>query len=95
MGKIYCCAKGCSNFTGKVIGERTISLHRFPTDSKLSRIWKKRVGCFRKNLNLKSTSRLCSDHFLSLAGPSKTAQVPNIFPQKTFKTWTVIISFAF
>ncbi|XP_069104832.1 uncharacterized protein [Argopecten irradians] len=86
MGKVYCCAASCSNFSGKVKDGRTVSLHRFPANSKISKIWEQRVKCFRKNFNLKPATRLCSEHFEGKSGPSESSQLPSIFPQKVFKT---------
>ncbi|XP_069113086.1 uncharacterized protein [Argopecten irradians] len=86
MGKIYCCVTGCSNYSGKVVNGKKVSLHRFPADSKVSRVWEQRVKCFRKNFVLKNTTRLCSEHFEGTDGPSAECPIPSIFPQKTFKT---------
>ncbi|XP_033745805.1 uncharacterized protein LOC117331295 [Pecten maximus] len=86
MGKIYCCVTGCSNYSGKLIDNRKVSLHRFPVDSKISRAWEQRVKCFRKNFTLKNTTRLCSEHFVGIGGPSAEYPIPSVFPQKTFKT---------
>ncbi|XP_062611091.1 uncharacterized protein LOC134272931 [Saccostrea cucullata] len=47
-------------------------------------IWKNRVS--RKNWKPTSCSRLCSEHFISLSGPTKEHPLPSIFHHKTFKT---------
>ncbi|XP_062567145.1 uncharacterized protein LOC134229407 [Saccostrea cucullata] len=84
MGKLYCCATNCHNYSGKNIKDRKVTLHRFPVNKKHKMIWKNRVS--RKNWKPTSCSRLCSEHFISLSGPTKEHPLPSIFHHKTFKT---------
>ena len=94
MGKIYCCAQDCSNFSGKKVKDRKISLHRFPASLYHRRIWIRRVQNHRQNFKWSEsklkTARLCSDHFVGNKGPTKEIPIPSVFPQKIYKSYTVI-----
>ncbi|KAL3864688.1 hypothetical protein ACJMK2_006349 [Sinanodonta woodiana] len=80
----YCCI--CSNFRGKEVDEKTISLHRFPARCKLRRVWLQRSRLVRKDFAYTANSQMCSDHFVNISGPSKEHPVPSIFPNKVFQT---------
>ncbi|KAL3862565.1 hypothetical protein ACJMK2_008524 [Sinanodonta woodiana] len=80
----YCCI--CSNFRGKEVDEKTISLHRFPARCKLRRVWLQRSRLVRKDFAYTANSQMCSDHFVNRSGPSKEHPVPSVFPNKVFQT---------
>lgn len=84
MGKLYCCATNCHNYSGKSVNNRKVTLHRFPVNKRHKGIWKNRIS--RKNWKPTSCSRLCSEHFVSLSGPTKEHPLPSIFHHKVFKT---------
>ncbi|XP_071079603.1 uncharacterized protein [Haliotis cracherodii] len=88
-GRTYCCVVGCSNYSGKVVHGRTVSLHRFPSGNssrnrKLKSIWSCRLG--RKNFTVRSWTRLCSEHFEGRRGPTSEVNLPSIFHHKVFKS---------
>lgn len=87
MGKLYCCATNCHNYSGKSVNNRKVTLHRFPVNKRHKGIWKNRIS--RKNWKPTSCSRLCSEHFVSLSGPTKEHPLPSIFHHKVFKTTNV------
>lgn len=69
---------------------KTVSLHRFPADEKVSSVWKKRCSNALKKFVLTVNSRLCSEHFSGRSGPKLPyISVPSIFPSKTYKTTMV------
>lgn len=53
-----CVVAGCSNTPGK-----GVSLHRFPKDKALCKIWITKVRLTRAKWNPSPTSVICSDHF--------------------------------
>ena len=84
MGKKYCVV--CSNYTGKKVGERVVSLHRLPADRKLNRAWRQRLKLIIKDLNgVTDNTRVCSEHFVNKQGPRTGDDVPSVFQHKTFK----------
>ncbi|XP_062609017.1 uncharacterized protein LOC134270785 [Saccostrea cucullata] len=80
----YCCI--CSNYRGKSVGGKVISLHRFPSDTNKKKIWLQRARLIRKDFNYSKNSYICSVHFVNNQGPSADHPLPSIFPNKTFKT---------
>ena len=91
MGKLYCSATNCHNYSGKCANDRKISLHRFPVNKRLSMLWKNRIS--RKNWKPTSCSRLCSEHFITKVGPTKEHPIPSIFDHKIFKTTNVSVMY--
>ncbi|KAL5022768.1 hypothetical protein ScPMuIL_001923 [Solemya velum] len=76
----YCCV--CSGvYRGKVVGDKTISLHKFPQDSKLQRIWIQRCRTVMKDFKWTAHKLLCSLHFIGSRGPTKAHNIPSIFPR--------------
>ncbi|XP_048252545.1 uncharacterized protein LOC124124470 isoform X2 [Haliotis rufescens] len=87
MGKQYCCI--CSNFRGKRVGERIVSLHVIPVSKSLRQAWIRRLRLVRKDLTVTKHAEICSEHFLGGNGPGKGHDVPSIFPKKNYSTCTV------
>ena len=81
----YCCI--CSNHSNKWIGEKKISLHRFPSDQTIRKVWMQRCRLVRADFKFRSydSTRLCSDHFVGKSGPTSKHTLPSLFPTKTFK----------
>ncbi|ESO94713.1 hypothetical protein LOTGIDRAFT_160946 [Lottia gigantea] len=83
----YCCI--CSNYGGKIVNERCVKLHRFPTEDNLRKLWIKRLKSVSPNFvsNLKN-DRLCSAHFAN-GKYTKENPVPCVFiinnKEKIFK----------
>ncbi|CAC5410779.1 unnamed protein product [Mytilus coruscus] len=91
MGKLYCCATNCHNYSGKSVNGNTVTLHRFPVHRRHKSIWQCRVS--RKQWKPTSCSRLCSEHFITKRGPTKDHPLPSIFDHKIFKTTNFDSSF--
>ncbi|XP_046556080.1 uncharacterized protein LOC124265345 [Haliotis rubra] len=81
----YCCI--CSNHCKKFANGRKITMHRFPADIRLRRVWIQRCKLVRSNFKYtrNDSTRLCSEHFYGGEGPSKLHPLPTVFPKKTFK----------
>ena len=60
----------CSNYRGRIVDDRVITLHRFPADQELNRIWVKRFDMGR--------ILDCSAHFVN-GEMTKDNSVPSIF----------------
>lgn len=78
------CVPNCSNYSGKVVDGRTITLHRIPSGK--SKQWMKkqcvkRLQNIRKNLVINDSTRVCSAHFLNF----DCSAIPTIFPSKPAK----------
>ena len=83
IGAHYCCV--CTNYRGKCVDGKIISLHRFPPIEKLRRIWIQRVKLgMVQGFQITSNSRLCSQHFLGGNGPTDSANIPSIFEHRTY-----------
>ena len=82
----YCCL--CSNYTGKMVNDQRIRLHRFPAKASLKRIWLRRIKLMYHNYTNGPNDRVCSSHF---DGGRKRGDdaVPSVFPMKKFKTTSV------
>ena len=90
MGKRY--FQCCSNYKGKDVAGRAVTLHRVPEDKKLRKVWWSRLKLIRKDLDsLKDHTRVCSEHFVNKKGPQPGDDVPSIFPNRTFKASSVSI----
>ncbi|XP_046364948.2 uncharacterized protein LOC124141094 [Haliotis rufescens] len=87
MGKEYCCI--CSNFRGKIVGERIVSLHVIPVSKSLRQAWIRRLRLVRKDLTVTKHTEICSEHFVGGNGPGIGHDVPSIFPKKNYSTCTV------
>ncbi|XP_069129553.1 uncharacterized protein [Argopecten irradians] len=83
-GKKYCCI--CSNYRGKIVEEKSVTLHRFPTNDRVRRVWIQRCRLIRSDYKESKYNLLCSVHFVGSCGPSVAHTIPSIFPNKTFKT---------
>ncbi|GFS00542.1 hypothetical protein ElyMa_006401900 [Elysia marginata] len=85
-GKQYCVC--CSNFLGKIVNGRKVSLHRIPANKQLSKVWIQRLKLVRKDFPtvIKSSTRVCSEHFKFKKGPQPHDQIPTIFQNKTLAT---------
>ena len=60
----FCCVPGCSNDSVK---KPSLSFHRLPLNNKKQlKVWIHKIG--RKNLPVKSNTRVCSEHFVNSAG---------------------------
>jgi hypothetical protein len=84
MAPSFCCI--CSNYRGNVQDDIRISLHRFPANKTLKRVWLQRARLVRKNLLCTDNSFMCSVHFVGMRGPTKEHTLPSVFPNKVFKT---------
>ena len=82
----YCCI--CRNHAQKWDGNKKITLHRFPSDSRKRRAWISRCRLIRKDFKFTSydSTRICSDHFVGKMGPTPLDPPPSIFPTKVFKS---------
>jgi len=59
----YCCV--CSNYRGRLIEGRHVTLHRFPTEEKLRKLWISRIKTVSQHFTCNpKNDRLCSEHFL-------------------------------
>ncbi|XP_069109394.1 uncharacterized protein [Argopecten irradians] len=83
-GKKYCCI--CSNYRGKIVEKKSVTLHRFPTNDRVRRVWIQRCRLIRSDYKESKYNLLCSVHFVGSCGPSVAHTIPSIFPNKTFKT---------
>jgi len=81
----------CSNYRGKVVDDNVITLHRFPTNSSVRKVWIARVKLVMKKFDYKDHVRLCSAHFVDGKGPTKEHNIPSVFTTKTFQTSLVCI----
>uniref|UniRef100_A0A0L8FQ40 THAP-type domain-containing protein n=1 Tax=Octopus bimaculoides TaxID=37653 RepID=A0A0L8FQ40_OCTBM len=70
----------CTDQFGKVI-----SLHRYPANVAIRRIWLQRSRLVRKDFVYTANSQMCSQHFVNFNGPSKDHPLPSVFPNKVFK----------
>ena len=62
-GLHYCCV--CHMHRGKIVDGRKVSLHRFPADKKVAKVWMTRVKLAMVTaFVLTANSRLCSEHFV-------------------------------
>jgi hypothetical protein len=88
-GVQYCCV--CQNWRGKIVDGKKVSLHRFPADENVLKVWIKRVKLSMvSDFVLNKYSRLCSHHFLGQAGPKKPdITIPSLFPKKSYQTTRV------
>ena len=85
MGQ-YC--SECYNFCGKIVNGHKISLHRFPANPCISKVWTQRVkGIIKSPFTPHQNSRLCSAQF---EGQDKV-NVPTLFRDKTFKICLVCL----
>lgn len=58
----YCCA--CSNYRGKIVDNKIVTLHRFPADKLLQAAWVRRIKLVSPTFRLnQKNDRLCSTHF--------------------------------
>jgi hypothetical protein len=80
----YCCI--CSNYRGKTVDGRVVSLHRFPSDKEKRKTWLQRARLVRKDFVYTKHSYVCSTHFVNGCGPSANHPLPSLFPNKVFKT---------
>ena len=62
-GVIYCCVPLCHSYSGKVVNEKAVKLHRLSKETKARRTWIARLGNVRQNFSAKSGTRVCSLHF--------------------------------
>ena len=81
-GVIYCCVPLCHSYSGKVVNEEAVKLHRLPKETKARRIWIARLGNVRQNFSAKSGTRVCSLRFKGEGGPKPWCQFPSLFPSK-------------
>ena len=72
----------CHSYSGKVVNEEAVKLHRLPKETKARRIWIARLGNVRQNFSAKSGTRVCSLHFKGEEGPKPWCQFPSLFPSK-------------
>ena len=57
-GRCYCVC--CSNYRGKKVDGRTVTLHKVPTDKSRRRVWVKRLKLVRKDFaGLKANTHCC------------------------------------
>lgn len=83
----YCCiCKGI--YRGKVIDGRKVSLHRFPQNKRLKRVWVQRCKTVMRSFQWNEHRRLCSEHFVGFRGPSFQHTLPSMFPTETGATKT-------
>ena len=91
LSRKYCCI--CKSvFRGKIIDGRIISLHRFPLNKRLKRVWIQRCKTVMRTFKWTEHKRLCSEHFVDLGGPTLKYTIPSLFPTeggiiKDFPTW--------
>ncbi|XP_045202653.2 uncharacterized protein LOC123556117 [Mercenaria mercenaria] len=75
----YCCiCKGI--YRGKVVDGKTISLHRFPQNKRLKRVWIQRCKTVMRTFKWNENKLLCSEHFVESRGPTFLHTLPSIFP---------------
>ncbi|XP_014782226.1 uncharacterized protein LOC106877737 [Octopus bimaculoides] len=75
----------CRHYRGKNVDGKVISLHRYPANVAIRRIWLQRSRLARKDFVYTANSQMCSQHFVNFNGPSKDHPLPSIFPNKVFK----------
>ena len=82
-GQRYCCV--CKNHGQKYIGDKKVSMHRFPANKRVRRVWIQRCRNARPNFVFKNydQTRLCSVHFNDGNGPKPNHNLPTIFPTKS------------
>lgn len=81
----YCCiCKGI--YRGKVVDGRTISLHRFPQNKALKRVWITRCKTVMPTFKWTEHKRLCSEHFVGFNGPDASQTLPTLFPTENGHT---------
>ncbi|XP_056000001.1 uncharacterized protein LOC130048037 [Ostrea edulis] len=85
MPQRYCCI--CSNHANKYVDGKKITMHRFPSNDKVRKVWIKRCHMIRSDFNFKNydQTRLCSEHFVGKCGPTKEHPIPTLFPTRIFK----------
>uniref|UniRef100_A0A0L8HI11 THAP-type domain-containing protein n=1 Tax=Octopus bimaculoides TaxID=37653 RepID=A0A0L8HI11_OCTBM len=74
---IYCCI--CSNYRGKNVDGKVISLHRYPANVAIRRIWLQRSRLVRKDFVYTANSQIYSQHFINSNGPSTDHPLPSIY----------------
>ena len=88
--KKYCAM--CSNYRDKNVDGYVISLHRFPANDKIRKVWLQRCKLVMRTFKFSDNSKLCSKHFVGRNGPSIIHTIPSIFGKKEFRT-SVGVSF--
>ncbi|XP_053386388.1 uncharacterized protein LOC128550740 [Mercenaria mercenaria] len=76
----YCCV--CSNYRGKTVDNKTVTLHRFPANKILQNAWLKRIRTVSARFVFNERNdRLCSAHFKDGIYDRKLVEnnVPSVF----------------
>ncbi|KAH3879680.1 hypothetical protein DPMN_003586 [Dreissena polymorpha] len=83
----YCCiCKGI--YRGMIIDDRKVSMHRFPQDKCLKRVWIQRCKTVMRTFKWNANKFLCSEHFVGLRGPTENNPLPSMFPTESGDTKT-------
>ena len=79
----YCCV--CKNHGQKYVCEKKVSMHRFPANKRVRRVWITLCKNARPNFVFKNydQTRLCSVHFNGGNGPKPNHNLPAIFQTKS------------
>ncbi|XP_053373986.1 uncharacterized protein LOC123548052 [Mercenaria mercenaria] len=81
----YCCiCKG--EYRGQFVDGRVVSLHRFPQNKRLKRVWIQRCRTVMRTFVWNEHRRLCSTHFVGYRGPSLEHTLPSLFPTENGST---------
>ena len=82
--KKYCSM--CSNFRGKMVEGKVVSLHRFPANDRIRKVWIQRCKLSMKTFRYTENSKLCYEHFEERCGPTMMNPLPTVFGKKRYKT---------
>ena len=91
----YCCI--CKGFyRGMIIDDRKVSMHRFPQDKCLKRVWIQRCKTVMRTFKWNANKFLCSEHFVGLRGPTENNPLPSMFPTESgdTKTFPTTVSYS-